>query len=831
MGPVCATALFASLFAGTGAAADEQAWPLADQARELARSGSAEAALPLYRQALKLAPGVLEIQRDYAVTLAWAERFAESSAQFQRLLEAQPEQPEWVWREVARVELESGRPAAALPFLERLVESGDESEKTLAGKALALRRMGRQEEAQALYRQVAEKYPESPVGTVGVIQSLADQARFVEALATANLALDARRGDAHVLHAKGQVLNWLRRYDEARDVFESLPRESIDQAAMSGRLLAIFSFADASPLVRNLSWISENLAGAPDITLPDPPFTLLANPFDLERAQADAPWVYADLARELARSGATGEALALYAMALNLAPEEIALRRDYAVVLGWAERYAEAEGEFDRLLRSDPNPPEWVLREMARTKLFGGNPKGAIAVLDRMIALGNTSEETLSRKALALRWSNQSPKAEDLYRQIAEKYPRSSTGIIGIIQALADQNRLDEAIELANRALRERPGDWQILKAKGQVLNWAGRHFEAQRVFISIPDDHIDDSEVLHGKALAARWGGDPVTARDYARSFAEKYPDDPESEKLRRELDLEYGSSFDTSFRMVSDSQGFVDRSYNQTFSFHATPSQSFHAGHQYRRFSQDGVLAWNRYQAGWSGKIHRRLSGYAALSDVEYRHNRGGRRWIGDASLAWKANDELRISGGGGSIAMDAFQAVNNQLTAGFFYGQAAWQPAHRTYFEGRFSQYRFTDQVLRSHLSGSALQRILFKPRVRLSAGFSAEALWHERESSSFYSPSFFQANLGMLRAEGRLIAGFDYIAEIGTGIQREPFLPKQYPLVFSGVLAKRLHPSLRLLLEGGYNSSSISRVNPNGPAYSYSHVAISLQSRFD
>jgi hypothetical protein len=369
------------------------------------------------------------------------------------------------------------------------------------------------------------------------------------------------------------------------------------------------------------------------------------------------------------------------------------------------------------------------------------------------------------------------------------------------------------------------------LKAKGQVLNWAGRHFEAQRVFISIPDDHIDDSEVLHGKALAARWGDDPERAREYARSFAEKYPDDPESKKLRHELDLEYGSSFDTSFRMVSDSQGFVDRAYTETFSFHATPSQSFHVGHQYRRFSQDGVLAWNRYQAGWSGKLHRRLSAYTAISDVDYAGGSGGRRWIGDVSLAWKANDELRISGGGGSIAMDAFQAVNNQLTAGFFYGQAAWQPTHRSYIEGRFSQYRFTDQVQRNHLSGSILHRILFKPRVRLSAGFSAEALWHDRESASFYSPSFFQANLGMLRAEGRLLAGFDYIAEIGTGIQREPFLPKQFPLVFSGVLAKRLHSSLRLLLEGGYNSSSISRVNPDGPAYSYSHVAVSLQSRFD
>jgi hypothetical protein len=223
--------------------------------------------------------------------------------------------------------------------------------------------------------------------------------------------------------------------------------------------------------------------------------------------------------------------------------------------------------------------------------------------------------------------------------------------------------------------------------------------------------------------------------------------------------------------------------------------------------------------------------LTSSVSLADIEYTHQRGDHSWVGDASLAWKVDDRMQLSGGGGVFAMDAFQAVRNQLKANYYYGGVALRPTHRTYVEARFSQSLFRDGVRRSMLTASAFHRIYFKPRLRLQVGASTEGLWHSHESASFWSPAFFQAHLAMLRAEGRLFAGFDYIAEIGTGVQDEPLLPQQYPLLVSGVLAKRLHLSLRLLLEAGYNSSSIRRVNPLGPAYSFSHMAVSLESRFD
>src|SRR3954453_18910037 len=70
---------------------------LAERARELARSGHSDQALPLYLAALEREPGNLEIRADYAAVLGWAERYSEAIAQFRRVLKQDPlDQPNWV---------------------------------------------------------------------------------------------------------------------------------------------------------------------------------------------------------------------------------------------------------------------------------------------------------------------------------------------------------------------------------------------------------------------------------------------------------------------------------------------------------------------------------------------------------------------------------------------------------------------------------------------------------------------------------------------------------------------------------------------------------------
>ncbi len=127
---------------------------------------------------------------------------------------------------------------------------------------------------------------------------------------------------------------------------------------------------------------------------------------------AQPPRELGDRARQLARKGETSAALALYGDALRAAPGDLELRRDYAVVLGWAERYREAIAEFRTVIAATPNQPLWALAELARSELYGDAPRDALRTLNRLIEMGDHSEATYVRKGLALRWLVRTEEAE-----------------------------------------------------------------------------------------------------------------------------------------------------------------------------------------------------------------------------------------------------------------------------------------------------------------------------------------------------------------------------------------------------------------------------------
>ena len=106
-----------------------------------------------------------------------------------------------------------------------------------------------------------------------------------------------------------------------------------------------------------------------------------------------------------------------------------------------------------------------------------------------------------------------------------------------------------------------------------------------------------------------------------------------------------------------------------------------------------------------------------------------------------------------------------------------------------------------------------------------------MWHDRETADFYSPSAFQTHLGIARVRGRVGRRWEYNAEIGAGLQREPVVRAESPIVGSGTLVARLTRNLTLQVEAGGGTSSLERINTGRSAYSREFVAASLNFRFD
>ena len=521
----------------------------------------------------------------------------------------------------------------------------------------------------------------------------------------------------------------------------------------------------------------------------------------------------ADQALSKARSGQVEEALRLYQQALAQTPDNVAILRDYAVVLGSAGKYADALPVVRKTFALEATQPEWALREFAGIYLFGDAVPDALATLDLLIRGGDQSEQTLNRRGLALRWLGRSEDSVEAYRFLLTVHPNSEAGTIGLAFAFADQEKFASALELLKS---ESP---QIKKARIRILNWSGRHFEAQRLLDQLPAELAEDREVLEDRVAASRWGGDPSSAVKYMDRLSVLHPDN-DTVKLSHELNVELGHSVATSYRFSRDSFGLTEQIAAADFIVHASAAHAIRFGYQYRTFDQEGDISRTlvRYDLGWSGILNKRFAAYASIATVDYRQPGLSRKLSGDGSISFAANDRLRFNSGGGRIVMDAYPALRDQVTAPFGFGEISYRFFARTDLQIRYSRYSFSDQVNRDRADLQFKTRVLSKRILKLDLGSRLMGLWHDRQTSDFWSPTRFYSTLGVAQAEGRLSSWLDILGEIAAGFQSEHGSQTQHPMQFSGRIAAHPGYHWRGILELGKSTSSVDRALPGQNTYS-------------
>jgi hypothetical protein len=243
-----------------------------------------------------------------------------------------------------------------------------------------------------------------------------------------------------------------------------------------------------------------------------------------------------------------------------------------------------------------------------------------------------------------------------------------------------------------------------------------------------------------------------------------------------------------------------------------------------------QQEERAWTRYDIGWTGTLHRRVTVYTTLSNVDYRTPDLDRLLVGDGTITVSAGDKFKISGGGGSIMMDAFNSIAPQVTAPFGFGDVAFSPNTATRFQVRYSRFDFTDQVNRDRADFEAMRSLLTESHVRFNLGWRSSIMWHDAQTDDFWSPRQFQSHVAVAQSYGRIASWLDYWAEIGGGWQSERGTPITHPLQVAAKLA--WHPSrhLNAMIEAGRSTSSLDRPSPGIRTYSRRVVSAGIQFRF-
>jgi hypothetical protein len=296
-------------------------------------------------------------------------------------------------------------------------------------------------------------------------------------------------------------------------------------------------------------------------------------------------------------------------------------------------------------------------------------------------------------------------------------------------------------------------------------------------------------------------------------------------------EMRTEYGGSLSPGFRFGRDSDGLTDRSAGADFAIHLNPAHVLRAGYQYRWLEQNrDVRRLVRYDLGWSGTVSRKLALYTTVSSVDYRQAGVDKKFVGDASVALGVADSFRLNGGVGSIAMDAFNAIGNQVTSPFAFGEGMLSFGPNTRLRSRYSYYSFSDDVVRNRLDAELTRALVTESRVRLSAGWRSNLMWHNAQTDDFYSPRRLISQLGFAQATGRIASWLEYGGEIAAGWQSERNSQVLHPFQATGRLYWQPSRHLRTVIEAAKSTSSLDRSEPGQRIYSRWVASAGVEVRF-
>jgi tetratricopeptide (TPR) repeat protein len=327
--------------------------------------------------------------------------------------------------------LQSGKPALAVPYLERAhkLQPNDPEVLLTLGKADA--KLERQREAAAAYASAAQLTPDNPVAWLG--------------LGTASLQGIALYGRELADSQPKSVWSQTLYADEL--LAQGRPLEAVDKYHAA---LASVTPGEAATVSRNVDWLQTH----PDL------FPLPANSQDaLQRLDAELQKSYG--------SGASSHQCAADAPPLEA-----------AACAFWAGEYETSMTESGKALAQSPKSAEalyWSIKASERI---------AVAALARFEELAPHSAASFVMVGDLFRDQRQMDNALGEYKKALAIDANDPGALLGTVVADLAGSKLDEAAAMDQSALASRPDDPQLNLLMAEVLA-AGDHYSEMRPYLT----------------------------------------------------------------------------------------------------------------------------------------------------------------------------------------------------------------------------------------------------------------------------------------------------------------------------------------------------------
>ncbi|WP_158814051.1 tetratricopeptide repeat protein [Methylocapsa sp. S129] len=393
--------------------------------------------------------------------------------------------------------------------------------------AYLLRRLGRADEAETIFRAILRAAPAHAGALAGLGYLLRARGVHVEALTAFEEALATGHGDLDLKIEVAHELRALRRFDEAERAY----RDALVIAP--GRADALIGLAQALRERGDLGGALSAFEAAAQV-----------NPHNLEARNAigyllrqmkrpsEAEAVFASIVSNAPGHGGAlvglgyirgergdyEEALAAFEAAAAHDAHNPAIRIQIAHLLRKMDRPDEAEAMFHRVLDDAPNSVSAMI-EMAKLKKSRGDRAGAMAIFATAIEKSPGSAGLRVEFGYLLREIGRAEEAREAFDAALKSEPLGAPALCGLGWLMVDVYRLDEAQAYFSQALEANRRDPAPRLALGHVARRRGDRTASLAFFESVLGVEPENIDAKLERAVELRDRGAFVEAREMIES------------------------------------------------------------------------------------------------------------------------------------------------------------------------------------------------------------------------------------------------------------------------------------------------------------------------
>jgi tetratricopeptide (TPR) repeat protein len=766
---------------------------------------------------------VSPLQQDLAAAqkLAWAAKYDDSQAAYEKILASDPDNTEAL-AGLARAYEWSRHFAQAVEIDRRLLAKDPQNIALKLDIAKLLAWSAKFDESSRAYEEVLKLDPDSLEAALGLARVAAwasqfDVAvqRFQEVSAKHPQNLDADLGI-------GQVWLWKGDLEQARASLETLRTKYP-------------SNTDVEAFAKSLDELEKTRA-AQALVADAAPVTAAADLAALNAKLASDP-NDADALRRLGDSYQAGsklpEAIALYERLVKLSVATDKDRLSLAKYYSWNKQLAQAVPIYQAYLAGHADDDATRL-ELARVLSWTGRNSESEAEYQKLLEKGSSKEIRLGY-ARVLSWDKKYPESLKHYAVLREQFPKEREIAMEQARVTAWNGKFPQALTLFDAILADTPTDREALLAKAQVLTWSGRAAEAEKILQPLAQEAAKKPDVGVTWASVQQSLGRPDLALATLDQLNAIDPANREVRGMREEI---HGAMRpELSFNFWSG----LDSSEMHVFVTKAT--YSFNTGPRVRSFVSFSVIPSSAPNAGTP-----------KAQEAEYGLSFRANRYLqlrADSGLAHMSSSTNDFIGGAGftvfahpklSFDFDLQRRVMNVIPTAVPYDVARWGPAvavhlrpdSRTNLDLNGFHYEFTDTNAQNGVGASIMRRLLGGEAHSISlgylfsfSGFTAEV------PSGFFTPRRLvrhAAQLAYNKNFGRKLhySFFGTLGKESYWLSTTP--PSQLGFHRDGTVTSGLSYDVSPKSSFGVSYSYLNLAIPGGSSGAYRTNAISAFSRF-